>query len=130
MDFKKINKRKKLQIIRNKIFELYKTDYDENYIDYYSKKITLIYIKSNYNYGIYQIITRYRLITTIYDTKYMLKLIKYYIKSKYNKYVLKLILDSSITMGNKIIILEDITEVENLNNDYLKKKLAYLLKRI
>lgn len=95
----------KLKALSKEIEIICKESNELDYLTYYTERIAKIYISSNYDKGIYKIITKYKL-SNVCDMEYIIKFINYYIKSKYNKEVLSIILNNNITTGNKIIKLE------------------------
>lgn len=122
----------KIQILKIKIEELCGIYKESNYVEYYQRKLIKMYINSGYDEGIYKIIIKYRLLYYIYDINYIIELINYYKESKYKDVTLRIILDDSISMGNKMVILRkefrDITVREYLENGHSREELKYLLK--
>ena len=105
--YKKYNLKQliKLKILSKEIELICKITSELDYLSYYKNKIMRIYINSNYDEGIYKIITRYKL-SNVCDMEYIMKFINYYVRSKYSKEVLSIILNNNITAGNKIIKLD------------------------
>ena len=95
----------KLKILSKEIERICIETNEFDYVTFYTEKIIKMYIDSNYDEGIYKIVTKYRA-SSVCDMEYIIKFINYYIESKYNEEALSIILNNNITTGNKIIKLD------------------------
>lgn len=103
----KLHRLIKIKILEKRIEELCELTKELDYITYYKNKLIKIYIGSNYDQGIYKIIMRYPLYYNAYDMEFIIKYIKYYLKSGCNDEVLEIILNDNISNGNKMVKLSN-----------------------